>query len=386
MIYKLISGTLLLFLLSSCHQSSDSNSSRSERSNIIPSPPKTPEKITQVFQRNIQVDLTTLKEILEQGEFIDTTKSWNVKALFVKVDDSNRQYYYYYNSIYQDTNRNQIQDSQDEGFFNPASTVKVGIAALVLEELKEMNLPKETKYRIVGSSQWYSFAGDIKKVLVISDNQAANRLILFLGFENLNFRMRAKGLKYFSVNRLMLDRGTLAESPAFELRFNSTTTQSPPQTVSQDFSCFEVREKLGNCATATDLIEILMRLVNPDVYSPQEKFNLRESDRFWLQEIMSQTPKEAGFNYEDTFCRFLHPLSKNIANTTGRLLSKCGVGLFSHSFIDTSFLETNQGQKYYIFWAVNPPNNVSKNQAIDWMNKASAAILTKLSGITVSTN
>ena len=169
-----------------------------------------------------------------------------------------------------------------ECFFNPASTVKVGISLLVLEQMNQSKLLKETEYRTLESSRWYSINEDIKKSLIISDNEAANRLILFLGFQNLNLRMRAKGLNSFSVNRLMLNRGTLVDSPGFELRFQERTTQAPEQSVSQSFSCFEVGDKLGNCASATDLAEILIRLVQPEVYLPGEQFNLREEDRLWL--------------------------------------------------------------------------------------------------------
>lgn len=330
------------------------------------SPTDISQSIFKSSNRQVQENLIKIEKVLEQGNFLEQMKIWDGKALFIKVNVARKfnQFDYYYKTIYQDTNKNQIQDSNDRVLFNPASTVKVEIYLLVLEQINQSKLPKETEYRTLESSRWYSINEDIKKSLIISDNEAANRLILFLGFQNLNLRMRAKGLNSFSVNRLMLNRGTLVDSPGFELRFQERITQAP-QSVSQNFSCFEVGDKLGNCASATDLAEILIRLVQPEVYLPEEQFNLREEDRLWLQEVMSQTPKKAGFNNEDTFCRFLHPLSQKIANKTGKLLSKCGVGLFSHTFVDTSFLKTDRGQKYYIVFAVNPPQNVSKNQAIN---------------------
>lgn len=339
------------------------------------------QSISESSKRYIREDLTKLEKILGRGNFIEQMESWKGKVLFIKVNEAQippRFDYYYYKAIYQDTNKNKIQDSNDEGFFNPASTVKVGISALVLEQLNQMKLPKETEYRVLGSPRWYSFNEDIKKVLIISDNEAANRLILFLGLQNLNLKMRAKGLNSFSINRLMLNQGILVDSPAFELRFQKTITQFPRQGIFQDFPCFEMGEKLGNCASATDLAGIFIRLVQPNVYLSEEQFNLREEDGLWLQKLMSQTPQQAGFNYEDTFCRFLEPLSKKIAYKTGKLLSKCGIGLFSYTFVDTSFIKTDEGQKYYIVFAVNPPQNVSKNQAINWMNTVSEFILKEL--------
>lgn len=370
---------LLSVSLFSCDRLSDTTREKTLKNTAFPT--NISQTISQSSKRQVRENLIKIEKILERGFFLEQMKSWNGKALFIKVNTTQKppQFdYYYYQSIYQDTNKNQIQDSSDRGFFNPASTVKVGISILVLEQLNQRKLAKETEYRTLGSSRWYSIDEDIKKALIISGNEAANRLILFLGFQNLNLRMRAKGLNSFSVNRLMLNRGTLVDSPGFELRFQERITQAPGQSVSQDFSCFEVGDKLGNCASATDLAEILIRLVQPDVYLSEEKFNLKEEDRLWLQEVMSQTPKKAGFNNEDTFCRFLHPLSQKIADKTGKLLSKCGVGLFSHTFVDTSFLKTDRGQKYYIVFAVNPPQNISKNQAINWMNRVSQFILNEL--------
>ncbi len=368
----------LPFFLCGCSQTTTTPETPSE---VVASSAETNQVDAQFSQRDVQINLTKLGEILEQGKFSEQMENWQGKALFIKVNEpqnSPQFNYYYHQAIYQDTNGNKIQDSDDAGFFNPASTVKVGISALVLEQLKQMNLPKETEYRISGNSTWYSIGEDIKQALVLSSNEATNRLILFLGFENLNLRMQAKGLEHFAVNRLMLNQGTLIDSPAFEVRFRDKVTQSPPQSVSQDFSCYEIGEKLGNCASATDLAEVLMRIVQPEIFSPKQRFDLTQEDRLWLQEIMSQTPQQLGFSYEDTFCRFLEPLSQEFANQKGKLISKCGIGLFTHTFLDTSFLETDQGQKYYLVFAVIPPQNVSKNQAISWLNTVSQFILAEL--------
>ncbi len=379
MIRKYLALLLLVSFLGGCSQTSPQTSK--QQSEVVTSSTRNNQVEAKFSERKVKSNLTKLGVILEQGNFSEQMKNWNGKALFIKVNESQTppQFdYYYHQAIYQDTNENQIQDSEDAGFFNPASTVKVGISALVLEQLKQMNLPKEAEYRISGTSSWYSISEDIKQALVVSSNEATNRLIMFLGFENLNSRMRVKGLNNFSVNRLMLNQGTLIDSPAFELRFQAKITTSPQQNVSQDFSCFEIGEKLGNCVSATDLAEVLMRLVQPDVFSPEEQFDLREEDWLWLQEIMSQTPQQAGFSNEDTFCRFLEPLSQKVANQIGKLFSKCGIGLFSHTFLDTSFLETDEGEKYYIVFAVTPPQNVSKDEAISWLNTVSQFILTEL--------
>ena len=81
-------------------------------------------------------DATTLAEILEENDLLSLMADWQGKALFVTLDTTQSPHgfrYYYYNAFYQDSNHNAIQDSADQGFFNPASTVKVAIALLTLE-------------------------------------------------------------------------------------------------------------------------------------------------------------------------------------------------------------------------------------------------------------
>lgn len=122
----------------------------------------------------------------------------------------------------------------------------------------------------------------------------------------------------------------------------------------------------------------MIRLIQPDVYNYQEGFDIKEGDRLWVQQIMSKTPRQEGFEYADDYCRFLHPLSKNLIHSSGRMLSKCGTGLFSNTYIDTSFIETDSGQKYYIVFALNPSQRTARVQVLRWMNKAVQLIVTKL--------
>ncbi|PZD70809.1 hypothetical protein C1752_08951 [Acaryochloris thomasi RCC1774] len=337
-----------------------------------------------VQARPAQEDTKTLRDILEQDDLLAQMQAWNGKALFIKVDDAQdppRFQSFSFRAQYEDTNQNQKQDIEDEGFFNPASTVKVAISALVLELLKQKKIGKAAEYRVAGTSPWFSIEDDLERMLVISDNDAANRLILLLGFESLNETMRAKGLEQYAVTRLMLDQGTLIDSPAMEIRYQGRLSQIPKQTVTDQFDCYEVGEKSGNCASAHDLAGILMRLVFPQAFPPEQRFDLRLEDREWMQQVMSKTPQESGLSFENTFCRFLDPLGKKLASQSGRLLSKCGIGLFSHTFSDTSFLKTDQGQKYFIVFSVTPPRSINKTEIIHWLNQTSQSIVMQLNAM-----
>jgi len=114
---------------------------------------------------------------------------------------------------YIDSNMNKVADDFDSGFFNPASTIKVAIALVTLEKLALEKLSLLAQYKDVQSNKWHTVKEDITKMLVISDNDATNRLILWIGFTDLNNGIKKLNIKGMEINRLMLDKGALVDSP-----------------------------------------------------------------------------------------------------------------------------------------------------------------------------
>lgn len=292
-------------------------------------------------------DTTKLAEILAQRDLLSLMDEWQGKALFVTLDTARSPHafrYYYYDAVYQDSNSNDIYDPADGGFFNPASTVKVAIAALALEKLSANGLTRQANYRIANTERWYSFEEDIRRALVISDNEATNRLSLWLGFNAIKNKLAEKGLSQLVVNRLMLDKGTLVSSPAFEMRFEGDLIQQSEQAVSIDSNCYETHRKIGNCAVATDLLKSLMQINHPEYFMDGPSPAMSLADREWLKVILSRTPREEGFDYADEYCRFLTEIENKFAGDRGQMLSKCGVSLFSNTYTDLSYLETDDGE------------------------------------------
>ncbi|MCM1983545.1 serine hydrolase [Lyngbya confervoides] len=354
-----------------------------------PQPPLPPPQPlpSQLSQPNLQlmeqpINPTLLPNLLKSGPLAETTTQWNPHLLIgkLKADSARRPTdlnLYSLNAIYADSNQNQYQDAEDKGFFNPASTIKVGIAALVLEKLNQLDLPRDSTYQFANSNTPISIAEDIRKALIISDNDATNRLIQFLSFDALNHTIQAKAIPSFMVNRLMLDRGTLTDSPAITLQSGDTTQQLPAAAATESYPCWEKDQTLGNCATAQDLLSILTRITYPQWFPPEQSFNLRPGDRAWLQETLSQTPQQAGFpGYADNYCRFLQPLSQQ--QGWANLQSKCGVALFSHTYVDTSVIQTQQGDQYFVILALSPPRSLSEAQVLHKMNQILAQLLPQL--------
>ena len=71
-------------------------------------------------------------------------------------------------------------------------------------------------------------------------------------------------------------------------------------------------------------------------------------------------------------------VERKIAGKSGRMLSKCGVALFSNTYVDSSFIETDSGQKYYVVFSVTPPQGISEQEIIKWMNTITNFALLKL--------
>ena len=338
------------------------------------------EKTVDTLYRTVQ-DSSTLNRVLREGGFLERMNSWNGKVLFVKfnsVKPSPEFRYYSYNSLYEDINRNGIQDKSDQGFFNPASTVKVSIAALALEKINKIGLTREAEYRMVDSSDWFRIDDDIRRSLVISDNDATNRLVLWLGFDHINHTLETKGLTHLVIDRLMMNQGTLIKSPPFEMRLENRLISQSSKPVSVRATCYETASQIGNCATASDLVGVLLRIIQPEYLPAEKNFNLKQDDRKWLQEVMSHTPREEDFDYPDSYCRFLTHVEHEISGKSGRMLSKCGVALFSNTYVDSSFIETDSGQKYYIVFSVTPPQGIPEEKIIKWMNTATNFALLKL--------
>jgi len=92
---------------------------------------------------------------------------------------------------------------QNEEYFYPASLVKLPVAALTLEKIRSMNIEGLNKNSLLYSNPRYSgipkdslyptIADNILQMLVVSENNAFNRMYDFLGQEYMHLRLFQKG-------------------------------------------------------------------------------------------------------------------------------------------------------------------------------------------------
>ncbi|MDF2383917.1 serine hydrolase [Nostoc ellipsosporum NOK] len=231
---------------------------------------------------------------------------------------------------------------REDRYFYPASTVKLPIAVLALQRLHELHIDPETAMitEAAGEGQTVVYndpstpngpptvAQYIRKILLVSDNDAYNRLYEFLGSDYINSQLQARGYAHARIlHRLessirqdytnpvaFVDTSgkTLYEQPA---RY-ATNWQSGPSIFRgngfmKDGKLVAAPFDFGakNRLTLPELHDIMRSILFPADVPAKQRFNLREEDYTFLRRYMSMYPREAGYppydslTYPDTYVK-----------------------------------------------------------------------------------
>ena len=157
-------------------------------------------------------------------------------------------------------------------YFNPASTVKLPLALLTLEKLHSlekygvnMNTPVKIDSSYSGQTAMYrdstsenglrSMAHFIKKVFLISDNVAYNRMYEFLGQQTINRRLHAMGYPDLRITRRFVRMNEDENRHTNAMRFvtsNGTLLYEQPPAYNVDAFNFAHINKMGNAHYASD--------------------------------------------------------------------------------------------------------------------------------------
>jgi len=269
-------------------------------------------------------------------------REWNVQVIYTQVnreDNGGAQLKSYYFNL--DRNR----------YFYPASTVKLPIVLLALQKLNELNikgLDRNTtmitegipeadpaSYNDPGSPDGRpTIAQHIKKILMVSDNDAFNRLYEFLGQEYINDQLHKKGYKDAQIlHRLNIflteEQNRQTNAVRFPDSSNTTIYQQPVRRNTVKYAQRNdfigngfyrggklVNEPMNfsgkNRIALEDLHSILQGLFFPASQKPAQRFNLTEDDKQFVFKYMSQLPTESTYPpyaadsaYWPAYCKFL---------------------------------------------------------------------------------
>lgn len=246
-----------------------------------------------------------------------------------------------------------------EKYFYPASAVKLPIAILALEKLRELSSPgidrntcmithPDTAGRFGVYNEPNSGFGKptlatyIRKIFLVSDNDAFNRLYEFVGQERINNRLRELGFASAEIRHRLAIALTEEEnrfSNAVDfLNDSGQVIHRQPESMSR--YVFEDRnDEIGkgymsdgrligkpmdfskkNRFRLSDLNEVLQRLVFPEAYPGHARFRLTEEDRRFLLDAMGRFPRESEYpayqtdEYPDHYVKFLFPVLSSEAS------------------------------------------------------------------------
>ncbi len=255
-------------------------------------------------------------------------------------------------------------------YFYPASTVKLPVALLALQKLNQLRLPGLDRNSTLiterdqgGQTSVYndptgpdgrpSVAQYIRKLFLVSDNDAFNRLYEFLGQEYINQQLARMGYG----DAAILHRLSIPLTEEENRHTNPVTFYDPagkllyqqPQLAS-GLVYPERNDRLGkawyygdklvagpmdfsrkNRISLEDLHNILRSVLFPNSVPATQRFNLLDADYTFVYQYLSQFPPESAYpsydtaNYWDAYGKFLYwgsakgGLPKNI-----RIFNKIG--------------------------------------------------------------
>ena len=324
----------------------------------------TPKAPTIVLPDGTKTD-AFLEDLLKQyPQYFDSIlahrKDWNVQIIYTQIDRGRNNlpkltnYYFNVNAA---------------KYFYPASTVKLPTALLALQKLNELkatgidkNTSMITEAAYNGQTAVYNdpsafdgrptIANYIKKIFLVSDNDAMNRLYEFLGQEYLNDQLHKKGYPEAQIlHRLQI---ALSEdenrhtNPVTFLDANNNVLYKQPMVFNKTKyaqrndslgSAFYKDEELINTPmnfsgknriSLESLHNILRSVIFPNTVLPKQRFLLTPDDFKFLYQYMSQYPSETAYppydtSYQDAYGKFLlygaqkENLPKNI-----RIFNKIG--------------------------------------------------------------
>jgi hypothetical protein len=324
-------------------------------------------------------DYPTLQKVLA-----DTAK-YQVQILYTQIDRNEHG-----NPLFTTYPFN-VDDSR---YFYPASTVKLPVALLALEWLEEQQVPGLTLETTmltdsVRSSQLPAWSDStsqsglpsighyIKKILLVSDNDAYNRLYELLGTDYINQKLKEKGL----VNSVIMQRLSFPISPEENRQFNPVRFVDNTGKAILEIPAREADStyvvpgypKLGrayykndsliqggmdfsykNKFSLTDLHGVVQRTIFPEAFVGMERFNLNEEHRNFVLQYMSMLPRESEYpaydttEFYDSFSKFTKfGTEKGKIDPRFRLFNKTGWS-YGHLIEGGYFVDFESGVEFFV--------------------------------------
>ncbi len=241
-------------------------------------------------------------------------------------------------------------------YFNPASMVKLPTALIALEKLNDLHIDgldrstpmftdsgyeKQTAVAVDASSEngLPSIGHYIKKVFLVSDNEAYNRLYEFVGQELLNKRLWEMGYHQTRIVRrfvTMTEEQNRHTNPIRFVKNGRPIHQQPGLYNSMPFD-FRTKVLIGNAHynredslirepmdftthnnfPLEDMQQVLQAALFPQSVPASKRFRINEADHGFLLEYMAKLPSQSQYPHYDT-AEFFDSYTKFFLYKAGR--------------------------------------------------------------------
>jgi len=282
----------------------------------------------------------------------------------------------------------------DEKYFYPASTVKLPVAILALEWLEEQNIPGLDENTIMLTDSIHlshvpayvdnsaidslpSIAQYIKKILLVSDNDAFNRLYELLGQDYINQKLAAKGMNHTIINHRLSFPASAEENRMFNpIRFvdksGNLIHKIPARQTEKIYSNAEkpiigrayysedsliergMDFSFKNKFAISDLHGVVQRIIFPMAFPDAERFNLNEDHRNLILKYMSMLPRESDYpsypqsEYWDSYSKFYKDgMDKASIPSNFRLFNKTGEA-YGHLLDGSYYVDFETGVEFFV--------------------------------------
>jgi len=267
-------------------------------------------------------------------------------------------------------------------YFNPASTVKMPLAFLSLEKLNRMHSGGVTKYTAMQFDSTYekqvklysdstsenhlpSIAHFIKKALLVSDNDAYNRMYQFLGQQTINRSLHEKGYSGVRITRQFMGFTPEQNRHTNQIRFigdDGRLIYLQPAAYNPDSFYFPHEIKMGkghydandslvnepidftyaNNLSIRDLQQLLQSALFPESVPKAQRFHFSKDDYIFLYRYLSQFPSETNYpkydtsKFYDSYVKFFFKYGSHQMPAGVRVFNKVG---WAYGFlIDASYV------------------------------------------------
>jgi len=281
-------------------------------------------------------------------------------------------------------------------YFYPASTVKLAAVIFALEKVNQLKSTGLTSKSIMLTDS--AFKGQtmvtkdtsaknglpsidhyIKKILLTSDNDAFNRLFEFIGRAEINEKLKKNELndsrilnrlaigdagetakhtnpiRFFNGDKLVYNQPALYDRKEYELTLTNTVMgkgylDSADKLVNKPFSLIN-----KNAFAINDQQRLMQKLIFPEAFSKNERYNLTADDYKLIYTYMSKYPTESNYPKYDgkefwpTYAKMLYygrqqnvELDSNI-----RIFNKYGDS-YGYIIDNSYFVDFKNGIEYFL--------------------------------------